>query len=162
MIPTPLFKSSSSNFNQHFEKVYKKTSGRLKLLRRLRSYLTVESAYSIYSMMILPLLTYRSTVKLCHSMTQKKMLKSLERRASTITEVNVPSVLSLINKEACCLVKKCLSGDVCTNFNDYFVVNNHRQNTRNGGFFPKYLKLDSSSGKLLSSFLVLNYITTSH
>ena len=73
------------NFNQHFEKVYKKASGRLKLLRRLRSYLTVESAYSIYSMMILPLLTYRSTVKLCHSMTQKKMLKSLERRASTIT-----------------------------------------------------------------------------
>ena len=105
------------NFNQHFEKVYKKASGRLKLLRRLRSYLTVESAYSIYSMMILPLLTYRSTVKLCHSMTQKKMLKSLERRASTITGVNVPSVLSLINKEACCLVCSLIE----SNKIDYYV-----------------------------------------
>jgi len=140
------------NFSQNFDKVYKKASGRLKLLQRLRSYLTRESAYSIYSMMIVPLLTYRSTVKLCHSETQKKMLKSLESRATTITGVKVPSVLSLINREAYCLVKKCLLGNVCVNFNDYFVVNQHRQNTRNGGFLLKIPKVRLELGKTTFKF----------
>ena len=140
------------NFNQNFDKVYKKASGRLKLLQRLRSYLTNESAYSIYTMMIVPLLTYRSTVKLNHSETQKKMLKSLERRATTVTGVKVPSVLNLVNREACCLVKKCLIGDVCENFNDYFVVNQHRQNTRNGGFLLKVPKVRLELGKTTFKF----------
>ena len=140
------------NFNQNFDKVYKKTSGRLKLLQRLRSYLTNESAYSIYSMMIVPLLTYLSTVKLNHSETQKKMLKSLERRASMVTRVNVPSVFNLINREACCFVKKCLIGDVCENFKDYFVVNQHRQNTRNGGFLLKVPKVRLELGKSTFKF----------
>ena len=140
------------NFNQNFDKVYKKASGRLKLLQRLRSYLTNESAYSIYSMMIVPLLTYRSTAKLNHSETQKKMLKSLERRASMVTRVNVPSVFNLINREACCFVKKCLIGDVCENFKDYFVVNQHRQNTRNGGFLLKVPKVRLELGKSTFKF----------
>ena len=92
-------------------------------------------------MMIVPLLIYRNTVKLSHSETQKKMLKSLERRASTVTGVKVPSVLNLVNMEACCLVKKCLIGDVCENFNGYFVVNQHQQNTINGGFLLKVPKV---------------------
>ena len=98
-------------------------------------------------MMIVPLLIYRSTVKLSHSETQKKMLKSLERRASTVTGVKVPSVLNLVNMEACCLVKKCLIGDVCENFNGYFVVNQHQQNTINGGFLLKVPKVRLELGK---------------
>ena len=52
------------NFNTNFEKVYKKASGRLKLLKRLRSYITADAAHRIVTMMIHPILTYRSTVKL--------------------------------------------------------------------------------------------------
>ena len=139
----PFFKQGMSVYQTDFQEQFC-------LLTEQISYLTEESAYSIYSMMILPLMTYRSTVQLCHSETKKKMLRSLERRAASIIGVKVPAVLSLINKEACCLVKKCLNGDVCTNFNDYFVVNNHQQNTRNGGFLLKIPKSDSNSEKPLS------------
>ena len=38
-------------------------SSNLRLLHRLRSYLTVEAACNVYSMMILPLITYSTTTE---------------------------------------------------------------------------------------------------
>ena len=61
-------------------------------------------------------------------------------------------VFNLINREACCFVKKCLIGDVCENFKDYFVVNQHRQNTRNGGFLLKVPKVRLELGKSTFKF----------
>ena len=119
------------NFNTNFEKVYKKASGRLKLLKRLRGYITADAAHRIVTMMIHPILTYRSTVKLQYTSTQQTKLKSLEKRAEQIVGRKVPSVAKTIRKDACCLVKKCLNKTVCINFNDYFEINNHTVNTRN-------------------------------
>ena len=93
------------SFNVNFDKVYKKASGRLKLLARLRYYLTTDSAFYIFAMMIQPIPTYRCTVKLSHTSTQLKKLKSLERRASVIVGRGVPPITNCINKDACCLVK---------------------------------------------------------
>ena len=52
------------SFNVNLDKVYKKASCRLKLLARLKYYLTTDSAFYIFAMMIQPILTYCSTVKL--------------------------------------------------------------------------------------------------
>ena len=63
------------NFNENFEKVYKKASGRLRLLKKLRYYLTVEAAQHIFTMMILPIITYRGPVKLHYNNTQQAQLR---------------------------------------------------------------------------------------
>ena len=46
------------NFGQHLHKTYKKTFSKLKMLKKIRSSLTVQSACMIYqSIMIVPLMT---------------------------------------------------------------------------------------------------------
>ena len=98
-------------------------------------------------MMIQPILTYRSTVKLSHTSTQLKKLKSLERRASVIVGRGVPSITNCINKEACCLVKRSLQKTLCQNFNDYFVLKSHSKRTRNSGHLIKLPLMKLEIGK---------------
>lgn len=135
------------NFNSNFDHVYKKASGRLKLLKRLRHYLTTDSAYYIFTMTVQPILTYRSTVKLLYTNTQQKRLKSLMNRAERIVGRKVPCIISAINKEACCLVKKSLDKTLCSSFNDYFEINNHSRKTRNSGYLLKLPKVKLELGK---------------
>jgi len=87
---------SNLNFNNNFQCVYKKASGRLILLHKLRPYLTVDAAYLIYTMMIVPILTYQGPVKLTYNVTHQQQLKSLESRASRITGKQVPVILNSI------------------------------------------------------------------
>ena len=87
--------------------------------------------------MMMPILTYQSTVKITFTDTQKEMLKSLQRRASVIVGHEVPSFIQVIHRETCILLRKCLAGDVCSNFNDYFTVIKHSQRTRNSGYLLK-------------------------
>ena len=49
-------------------------------------------------MMIVPILTYQSTFKITFTNTQKKMLKSLQRRASVIVGHEIPSVIQVIHR----------------------------------------------------------------
>lgn len=70
--------------NTNFDCAYKKASGRLRLLQNVRKYLTIDTASKIFRMIILPILTYSSTVKLTFSETQKKKLASLQNRAKSI------------------------------------------------------------------------------
>ena len=90
-------------------------------------------------------------MKLLHTNTQLKKLKSLERRAGIIVGRAVPSIHGSINKEACCLVKKSLDRSLCQNFNDYFQINEHGRKTRNSGFLVKLPKVNLELGK--QSFL---------
>ena len=135
------------NFNSNFDKVYKRATGRLKLLARLRFYLTTESAFSIFTMMVQPILTYRSTVKLLHTNTQLKKLRSLERRAGVIIGRTVPSIHGCINIESCCLVKKSLERTLCQHFNNYFQINEYGRKTRNSGYLVKLPKVNLELGK---------------
>ena len=59
------------NFNENFEKSYKKASSRLRLLERMRYYLTSKAARLVYITMIIPLLTSSCTLKSLYSNTQK-------------------------------------------------------------------------------------------
>ena len=102
-------------------------------------------------MMILPILVYRSTVKISFTTTQKNRLKSLERRATVIIGKEVQSVINIINREACSFIRKCLDENVCSNYLNYFTINKHSRNTRNSGHLLKLPRVKLEIGK--SSFM---------
>ena len=133
-------------FNKNFESVYKKASGRLRLLQKLRPYLTNEAAYSIFSMMIVPILTYRGPVKLTFTATHQQQFESLESRARRITGKSVPSILNLIRAEALNLIKKSIDGTSCSNLNGYFKLRTHAK-TRNIGFLIETSRMKLETGK---------------
>ena len=137
------------SFERNFNSVYKKASGRLRLLAKLRPSLTVEAARKIYISMIIPLLTYSGTVHLNFNNTQLDKLSSLENRASKIISTNVllPNIYQQIKKEACIHVRKCLDGDTCSNFRNYFEVIEHKNNTRNNRMLLRVPRVKLSFAK---------------
>jgi hypothetical protein len=139
------------SLNEDFEKSYKRGSSRLRLLHKLRKNLTEDAAHKVYSMMILPLVTYCSLVHLKLTATQSKKLQSLQHRASTIISNNKTEAESPINfmkKHACMTVKKCLDNELCINYHDYFEINHQTTvRTRNQGFLLKIRKIKLESTK---------------
>ena len=108
---------SSLNLSTHFEKCYKRASGRLRLLAKVRHYLDVSSAKSIYNLMILPTFTYCGILQLKLTTTQANRLASFYDRSLRIiqgkssTEPAIQSVENANNIRACKLVRKCLDGE---------------------------------------------------
>ena len=142
----------SLNFNDDFQVKYKKASGRLRLLAKVRPSLNQKSAEQIYGMMVTPLLTYCSLLNLKLTETQKKMLKSIEKRASRLVNKPVNSFETEIKK--CCLqVKKCLDKNTCSPFKTYFQVNEHSMNTRNRNLLLKLPKVKLEFGKCSFKFM---------
>ena len=144
------FLDSTLSLNDNFEKSYKKASSRMRLLHKLRKNLTEDAAHKVYSMMILPLVTYCSIAHLKLTTTQSKKLQSLQQRASTIISNNkkkAESPINFINKHACVTVKKCLDKEICENYHDYFEVNQTMIRTRNQGFLLKIPKIRLESTK---------------
>ena len=119
--------------NTNFDCAYKKASGRLRLLQNVRKYLTVDAALKIFRMIILPILTYSSTVKMTITETQKGKLTSLKKRAkSIIRSEDVPNIIDIIECESCLLVKKCLEQEIHNPiFDEYFTMISHEKGTRN-------------------------------
>ena len=78
----------SLNLNENFIRTYKKASSRLRLLSVLRCYLTVKAAKDVFTMMILPLLTFNSITNLSLNRTQLDRLRSLDNRANEIVNRN--------------------------------------------------------------------------
>ena len=72
---------SSLSLNSHFEKCYKRASGRLRLLAKIRGYLAVTSAKRIYCLMILPTFTYCGILQLKLITTQCNRLSSFYNRS---------------------------------------------------------------------------------
>ena len=130
---------STLSLNQFFQNGYKNGSNRLKLLSKMRPFLTREACYKIYTTMILPLLTNNSLIILQITRTRQAALTSIENRANTIINgstnynqiLRVPSTISVIKKNACCIVRKCINNTICDNFTKYFELFEHDVNTRN-------------------------------
>ena len=110
--------------NDDFEKKYIKASSKLGLLRRLLQFLTPEAAKLVYSGVIVSALHNNCIVNLNLNQTQEQKLKSLERRADVLKTKTVPI-------QAAQIVYKCLNGELCSNFQDYFELNQNKMNTRN-------------------------------
>ena len=119
----------------------------IKLLQRLRPQLTVKAAVAIYQTMLLPLFTYCSIITSQTSNTHKKKIKSFEERARKIIqpEAILPSIDEITKKKVCANVYKCLSGDTCEFFQDYFEI--MRNNTRNNGQLIRIPKIRLESTK---------------
>ena len=79
---------SSLNLNTNFNRTYKRASSRMRLLQNVMSYLTTHAATRIYTLMILPILTYAGPVKSTYTKTQTDQLVSLHLRAKSITGNN--------------------------------------------------------------------------
>ena len=119
------------SFSENFEKSYKKASSRLRLLERMRCYLSSKAARLVYITMIIPLLTSSCTLKSPYNNTQKLKYNSLDRRARKIIKLNVPSIENLTNRERVFLVKSCLCKEPNKEFSNYFKLIEHKCETRN-------------------------------
>ena len=112
--------------NDFFNTLYKNASRRIRLLTRVRPFLTSHATTGIYSMMILSVLTYNSLVDLHMSEIHVAKLKSIENRSRHIINqsrkftVAIQSTENIINKNACKTVRKCLEKTVCENLHNYF------------------------------------------
>ncbi len=101
------------NLATHFDKIDKKATGRINLLRRIHSSIDMYSAERIYSAMILPIFMYCSSISLGWSHNCKLAIQNLEHRGIKIIASNqtshsidlqIPDVDSLIKKQACSLI----------------------------------------------------------
>ena len=133
--------SLASNFNR----AIRKASGRLRILSNVRKSLTIEAAVLIYKMMILPIITYSSTIKTCFTETQRRKFSSIERRAERIVGKPVRPIVTVMEQQVCSLVMKCLSKELCHKTLDkYFEKQKHNKRTRNNNLCLKLpaLKLE--------------------
>ena len=127
------------NLETHFNKTYKKAAGRVNLLRRIRSSIGLLNAERIYRAMIMPVFTYCGTTGLGWSDTSKRLIGNIERRSLAIiapnssnhsADLRIPSVDSILKRNACLFVFNCLHGNVCNPFKNYFMKTNHALNIR--------------------------------
>ena len=146
----------------------KKASGRLRLLYALKPQLDDETATTIYNTMVVPLITFYSIINLKFNDTQLKKLTSLDNRARNITKnLVLNSIHNKILRNSCCIVGKCIDSEICFDFINYFVKQDHSKNTRNNQYMLKLpqVKLELaknsfySAGILFSQYLEWKTIT---
>ena len=133
---------SKLTLTNNFDKAYKRATGRLSLLIKLRSFLNYEAACKIFEMVIVPIVMYSSMISLQLTSIQKRKLQSLSNRAKRIIggNVKIKGIESRMMMNACNFVKQCLDGKSCESFLNYFEINKHSKKTRNNN---KLLKLPS-------------------
>jgi len=82
--------------------------------------------------MILPILTYSSTIKTTFTATQSNKFATLERQAAKIIGKPVINSVELINTQIQSLVIKCINKETGHEvFDNYFEVKRHCKSTRN-------------------------------
>ena len=109
--------------NSDFDAKYKNASKRLKLMARVRPFLTKSAALKIYNMLVIPILTYCSQLHASNTKTQSAKLQSIYNRAYTIigfvnARLQNPERSMTLNN--CLFVRKCIDKKLCENFHDYF------------------------------------------
>ena len=109
----------SLTFNEYFIKSYKKATGGLHLLNKLRFQLDTKAAVTIYKSLIIPILTYCSVSSIFDNRSRGDRLKSIDSRATRIVNkhvdqahaVTLPSIASIKKKLVCMFVRKCIDGN---------------------------------------------------
>jgi len=102
--------------------------------------------------MIVPIITYCSTLKLRLTETQIMTLAKIDSRASKLiygnkSSIRVKSTYGRMKKQACSTVRKCITGEVCSPFKNYFQLNVHERVTRNNNFSIKLPKIKLEVGR---------------
>ena len=120
----------------NFDNPYKKACGRLRLLRKISPFLNVKAAKAVNQGMVLPILTYCGLLNLKLSSTRKDKVLLIHHRALNIIKskpsyelgIKPPNIYNQIR--ACQLVRRCIDGNVCSNFMNYFETHKHNTMTR--------------------------------
>ena len=125
---------SNLSLSTNFDKMYKKTTSKLRMLYSLRKYLDQYAKVKIYRGMILPCITYNCTINLNLTQTQKQKLQTIDRLVAKVTGVKQPLVENEVKKHSVLLVRKCIEKLTCENFNDFFKIQSHGRVKRNNGY----------------------------
>ena len=125
--------------SDHFHKVLKTATSRIKLLARMRKAMSVFTAKSVYSAHILPTILYCSTPVLKISDTMAQKFNKLHEKARKITyyqanegrENRFRSILNQKKLKTACLIFKCLRETSIPAFSSYAAEISHNYSTRN-------------------------------
>lgn len=140
--------------NEDFNLLYKKTTSRLRLLLKIRPYLAVKAAKSIYQTMIVPVKTYGRMANLNFTDIQQKKLHSIDDRARKIIPSNtISSIENTIKQNCSLLVRNCIDCELCVNFNNYLVLINHNHRTRNRKSILRLPTIRTEYGSSLFQFM---------
>ena len=144
-------------FSDHLEKTIKKATSRVKVLSRIRHYISPYTAETIYKVTILPILLYCNNVFLNMAPSKKALFENIQKRALKVINGNRHSVklekVSSIRNKICALeVFKTLNGASPYAFQNYFVRVNHSQCTRANAKNVVLPKVRSKAGKMTFSF----------
>ena len=111
---------STLSFSINFDRMYKKTTSKLRRLYSLRMYFDRFTKAKIFKTMILPSITYTFTVNLNLTQTQRQKLQTIDRLAEKIIGKKQTSIKNEINEHSVMLIRKCVQKETCKNFKDYF------------------------------------------
>ena len=94
----------------------------------------------IYQGMVVPIITYCAVDIII---------------SNTYHELRIKTPLSINQIKACRLARRCMDGNVCSNFNNYFVKRDHNMATQNNGYQLELtnIQLEYSRGSLFLNFL---------
>ena len=129
------------NLGEQFNTMYKKASSKLKLLSHIKYFLTKRATQQVYFSVIQPGIKYNCITNLNLTRTQKEKLKSLDTRVSKLIDEKKVNTFDSLNKHAVMIVRKCVDGDICENFLNYFELNNHQKVTQNNNYLLKVPKI---------------------
>ena len=114
----------SLNMKSRLENSCKKTSNRLRLLSKLRPYMTADVYSKLYKSMAIPILTYCGIMYLNRTQTFINKSNAPHERACRIIgsdkSLSINSHEMIIRTRALVTVRKCIEGNICSNVKTYF------------------------------------------
>ena len=136
----------SLNMQEHFKSICRKASSRIRLLKRIRLFITDLATMRIYQALMVPIFTYCSLTNFYHQPYRKSSILALESRVCKLTSKDMPSVNKIFQRKICITVFKCLNDDV-PNFEDYLELISHGKGTRNNNRILRTPKIKLESTK---------------
>ena len=136
----------SLNMQEHFNGICRKASSRIRLLKRIRPFITDLATLRMYQALIVPIITYCSLTNFYHQPYRKSSILALESRVCKLTNKDIRSVNKIFQRKICTTVFKCLSDDV-PNFEYYFELISHGKGTRNNNRILRTPKIKLESTK---------------
>ena len=118
----------------NFDRIYKKTTSKLRRLYSLRMYFDSSTKAKIFKAKILPCIMYKCTVNLNLTQAQRQKLQTIDRLAKNIVGKKETSIENEIKKHSVVLVRECVQKETCENFKDYFKIQSHDRVTGNSNY----------------------------
>ena len=134
------------NMKEHFKGVCKKVSTRLRLLKRIRPFITDLAMFRIYQALIVPSITYCSLTNFYHQPYRKSTILLFESRVGKLTDKDIPSIDKILQKKIYKAVFKCLKGNMPM-LENYFERVSHNKETRNNNIMLRVPKIKLESTK---------------